>query len=120
MSKNIINLAIADCNKIILANRHLIGDGFEPQLSSVHFNGKDPYETFSFPPSKPGRTTGFCKTARRPYDVVVVACLAAIKDRLKARVAVQSDGGYSDLTFGTDVASGVLGRVVPVPVGAEM
>ena len=39
---------------------------------------------------------GFCKTARKPYDTVVTACLALLKYRLGDAIEVSSDGDASD------------------------
>ena len=40
----------------------------------------------------------FCKTARKPYDLMVCACLILYKYYFKDEVIIHSDGGESDWT----------------------
>src|ERR1700687_2433976 len=47
---------------------------------------------------------GFCRTAAKPYDVVVTACLVVLKHRLKGAFAVSSDGRREDWAHGTLLA----------------
>ena len=79
----------------------------------IAFNGKSPneYETFDFPGED-----GFCKTQNRPYDIVVVACLAIAKDILGNEIEVSSDGGAEDWVAGVQLASDVLGRDIENPI----
>ena len=49
----------------------------------------------------------FCKTNRKPYDVVVVACLIILKHYLNDLVVVSSDGFQSDWTDGLRLAKSV-------------
>lgn len=115
-----LKLAIADMGKIakhfapILAGRD--GEG-RPVITpnEITFNGKgdDSHETFSITNS-PHEEFGFCKTAEKPYDVAVVACLAALKDRCKDSVSVRSDGGPSAIQHGASKASSILGRKIKI------
>jgi len=92
----------------------LLRDGFT-------FNGKgdDAYETFSMK-AEPDRDNWFCKTERRPYDVVVAACLCVLEDRLGPRaIHVTSDGDPHEWEDGKALASRILGRAVPIPVGVR-
>lgn len=59
---------------------------------AIHLNGveEDGHETFGIVRDIPG--FDFCKTNRKPYDVVVCACLIALKNRLKGAIRVASDG----------------------------
>ncbi len=57
----------------------------------------------------------FCKTAQKPYDVVVVACLCILKYRLKSLVSVDSDGDQQDWQAGAGFAAHVLKRKIEVP-----
>ncbi len=50
----------------------------------------------------------FCKTARKPYDAVVVACLVTLNHYLKDNVIVTSDGDKSDYLSGLILAKKVL------------
>jgi len=46
----------------------------------------------------------FCKTARKPYDTVVVACLIVLKHYLGDNVRVASDGDSEDWDSGLFLA----------------
>jgi hypothetical protein len=59
---------------------------------------------------------GFCKTARKPYDVVVTACLAVLAYRLPGLIAVSSDGRAKDWETGVKLARTVLKRKIPNPL----
>ena len=100
----------SDIRRLIKHSNVPIGDyegkpGSRPKLghSLVSFNGigEDSAETFAFPPSKdhphlehdPGRS--FCKTYRKPYDIIVAAALIAIKHHLSDNVVITSDGNFS-------------------------
>jgi hypothetical protein len=50
----------------------------------------------------------FCKTARKPYDKVVVACLIVLKHYLGAQIEVSSDGESSDWVAGLQLAQRLL------------
>jgi hypothetical protein len=60
----------------------------------------------------------FCKTAMKPYDIVVTACLAILKYRLGDAIQVSSDGDASDWEAGTKLACKVLRRKVLNPIGS--
>lgn len=73
----------------------------------VRFNGvgNDGHETFvidlDFGKSKPssqeeGREFDFCKTAYKPYDLAVTACLVAAKHHFGDDIKVSSDGEEQD------------------------
>lgn len=67
----------------------------------VWFNGKDDekdlgHETFSILADPAQQEWSFCKTARKPYDLLVVACLIAAYQILNFRFA--SDGFNQDET----------------------
>lgn len=50
----------------------------------------------------------FCKTARKPYDVVVTACLIVLKHRLGDYIKVSSDGYQHEWEAGLELAKRVL------------
>lgn len=104
-------------------------DAPEITAKTVGLNGvgDDSHETFRvsqtweppYPAYRPhtddeGRVFHFCKTNRKPYDVVVVAALIALKHRLGEAVHISSDGdeewaegkalAQSTLGFGDDYA----------------
>jgi len=131
-AEKLYQLAVKDCAKIIkaysLANGGLAGytahtkigeyggievngsreNGHEPFILREHFNEN---EEFSF-----------CKTAQKPYDVVVVACLIALKNRLGNLIEVSSDGEVEDWADGLALAERVLKRkslAVPMSIGQK-
>lgn len=61
----------------------------------IWFNGvgDDGHETF-IASSDPG--TGFCKTARKPYDLYVAAALMLLKHHLGDVIEIDSDGGNNE------------------------
>jgi hypothetical protein len=50
----------------------------------------------------------FCKTARKPYDVVVVACLIVLANRLPNNFSASSDGYTDEWQAGLELARRVL------------
>lgn len=81
----------------------------------IRFNGieDDGHETFFF--EQAATKFSFCKTAAKPYDVVVCALLAAIAERAPM-VKVSSDGEPGEWQEGLDLAQKALGRPVPLPL----
>lgn len=100
----------------ILASSHGVqvrsGDGKGSPVASqeeVHLNGDGAtgaaHESFFVPqsgqpesyskPDSDGLYFEFCKTAHKPYDVLVVACLIRLKFRFP-EVRIDSDGDESD------------------------
>ncbi|MHC4616437.1 MAG: hypothetical protein ACYTEQ_01655 [Planctomycetota bacterium] len=82
-------------------------------------DGDCSYETFRIPRkaehdeytndiSKPW-VFSFCKTAYRPYDIAVTACLVVLKHHLKDRIVVKSDGEHKDWFDGMVVCAMHLG-----------
>lgn len=105
-----------------------IGDAFGEKLGRwentderVAFNGfgEEAHETFVWEPITPPMTTSaisnvpyffnFCKTAYKPYDAVVVACLLLLKDVYGDAVDVSSDGSWSEWQDGRDLYTSVFG-----------
>lgn len=60
--------------------------------------------------------SGFCKTSRKSYDLVVVAALAILKYRLGDLVEISSDGDYYELCEGTLFAINILNRKIKCPI----
>ena len=103
-----------DIGSIILASEVPIGDGegiqdsqpvLEHDLVQINGIGDDAYEALCYPPDfewnrgfRPVESLGFafCKTARKPYDVVVCAALLAIKHHQGDNVEILSDGEFDD------------------------
>jgi hypothetical protein len=87
----------------------------------VNGSGDNAHETFLLPENftrawDSRRLGGFCKTARKPYDTVVTACLAILKYRLKDAIEVGSDGRVGDWVAGTVLAQLVIRRKVKNPI----
>jgi len=96
---------------------------------TIGFNGKgddDGHETFRinatrklpFEGASPDRLGwAFCKTAAKPYDIVVVACLTVLA--AKHGFDVSSDGGAKDWEDGVKLASKALGEIFTNPMRRE-
>jgi len=125
--------ALKDCVKIvehgtkkgILAGWD--GKGKPEIKNGLRFNGKAPedYETFSLPgkpmdvlkgdfvqKDKEGYVFNFCKTAQRPYDIYVTACLATMRNHLGKNFKISSDGGEEAFKEGQEFADQILGKNV--------
>ena len=102
-----------DIQKIILASDVPIGDGcgawdskpvLEPDQVVLNGIDDDSHDTLWYPPVFEGRRKlppfslgrDFCKTAQKPYDVVVCAALVAIKHHQGDNVEIHSDGKFDD------------------------
>lgn len=96
----------------------LSGDGIayeydEPEKDPVftaeviRFNGKggEGHETFMLTPD--ASDFNFCKTAQKPYDIVVVATLCLLAHH-SSGVTVSSDGNHADWADGLALARRVL------------
>jgi hypothetical protein len=108
-----------DCKKVL---DHEIKNGtklaFECTIDSkppltnnntVRFNGvgEEGHETFLISASEIGFQ--FCKTARKPYDTAVTACLLLARHHFGSAIEMSSDGGSN----GFNRAFLVLSRVFP-------
>ena len=110
------------------------GNG-EPNVNSgiVAFNGDaesgNNHETFFFPRTitqehlKYHREYEngiffFCKTARKPYDNVVTACLIAVKEHFPD-IKVSSDGDTGEWEDGLKLYALATGRVAVWPVSKD-
>lgn len=81
-----------------------LGKGFPViDQKEIWFNGDVDHdldhETFHvelFNPDNTGIETGFCKTARKPYDVLVCCALISLKRHLPGAFSFTSDGDRND------------------------
>lgn len=112
--------AIADCDKIIAAKTDALNLEVQDDSDHIDFNGDETrgedHEQFVIPRSGAVmQSTGFefCKTASKPYDDVVTACLARLAE---AGLQVSSDGTEGEWKQGLDLASSVLSRPLQYPV----
>jgi hypothetical protein len=110
---------IADCNKIIKAYQEANGGlaGFSAHAPSGKYGGIDvngservgSCENFVMRDTfLQNNDFEFCKTRRYDYDVVVTACLVALKNRLGVAIEVSSDGDSEDWKQGLELAKTVL------------
>ena len=91
------------------------------KLETMHvdFNGigDDAHEPFVFP-----GTDGFnfCKTAYKPYDEVVTACLLVARDHFPPSVlSISSDGSWEDWTNGATLYNSVFHRPARIPFTSD-
>lgn len=80
---------------------------------AINGKGADSHESFHWPPTE---DFDFCKTAEKPYDVIVVACLAVAAEIFGTEIDVTSDGDRKDWADGVRFAEHVLGRDIPNPI----
>lgn len=111
---------IAEARKDILAGR----DGPESPIilspTNLDLNGRggDEHEPFVFPGDM---GFNFCKTAYKPYDEVVTACLIVARDHFPPSVlGIDSDGSWADWQEGAKLYSSVLNRTARNPMGGSV
>jgi len=93
-------------------NHH--GRFYKSTVESISFNqAENGHEPFSFPPNEDFE---FCKTAEKPYDAVVVACLTVLAHRWPNIITVSSDGDAHEWERGVQLARKVLGLEYPNPI----
>ena len=92
---------------------------WECTKESVRFNGYGPesHETFDWSIDSSG--FGFTKTARKPYDAVVTACLIHLKDVYGDLVDIGSDGSWSEWQDGARLYRNATGLTASVPFSRE-
>lgn len=123
------NLACAEVRRLIAAAKVKVAyecdrpaDPPEVDGEGIRFNGveEDGHETFEvrrdpagnrWPWQKPedGRYFDFCKTARKPYDVLVTASLLVLKAHLGDWLLLSSDGRWENWEAGAKLCTAVLG-----------
>lgn len=57
----------------------------------------------------------FCKTARKPYDILIVGSLLILKHHLKNNITISSDGGYNDWLEGCLAVNQCLRKIINIP-----
>lgn len=87
-----------------------MGDGGQPDFtkSSICFNGvgDDAHETLGIDRDDTGGQ--FCKTAKKPYDLLCTATLVLYKHHFGDNVSVGSDGGPEGFQEGLDLVNDTL------------
>lgn len=88
----------------------------------LNVNGREDlaHETFIMREHFGEESFAFCKTARKPYNIVVVACLAILKYYLKDAIEVSSDGDALDFKDGASLASRILKRKIRIPIKGDI
>lgn len=127
-----IRICVADMNRLIQARKNILvspdlpeSTPGSPKLSAtnVDFNGigENGHEPFVFPYVFPDHDSfNFCKTAWKPYDEVVTACLLVARDHFPASVLeISSDGSWADWSRGASLYSSVFGRPARNPMTAR-
>ena len=129
LNKDKFKAASADCKKIadwLKAPIQFEWNNPEPPVfddTIIRFNGieDDGHETFlvtqdykhpflkSNQPDEDGRYFTFCKTARKPYDTAVTACLIILKHHFGDDIKVSSDGRNSEWREGVNAVKTCLG-----------
>lgn len=84
----------------------IVDGGFVTFVNGV---GDDAHETFCLYQSPGG--WDFCKTARKPYDLAVTACLCYLESVYSDKFSVDSDGYAEDWKDGVDLAKSALPRL---------
>ena len=96
------------------------GEGGLPEFDKkcIHFNGIGAMHFEDFLLQRDGSDGfGFCKTARKPYDLMVQACLLVYKHHSPETIELDSDsflrdGSYEDWRVAMDFVKEVLGYFV--------
>jgi hypothetical protein len=119
--------AILDCQRIVRhyykENGGLSGYTAHSPIGAygglkVNGKGNDAHEDFTMREHfAENEGFNFCKTARKPYDMVVVACLAVLAHRLGDAFKVSSDGEANEWTEGVRLARDVTGLKIGIPLG---
>lgn len=114
---------IADINKIlgvtrVPLRREYDEPGTKPEVNSqqVFFNGAgdNGHETFVL--NKDPIRFQFCKTARKPYDQVVCACLIVAAKHAPDAIKVSSDGSPEEWQPGLTLVTAACGPNYLVPL----
>ena len=95
----------------------------------VRFNGKgeDGHETFHFQretriadyQEDKKSAFSFCKTAQKPYDKYVVACLIIAKIIFEKNIKISSDGEIKDWQEGKEMVEKVMNSTVVISQDKE-
>lgn len=123
---------VADMNRLIEARKSILVSPDLPEskpgvlklsATNVDFNGvgEQAHEPFVFPYVLPDHEPfNFCKTAYKPYDEVVTACLIVARDHFSPSVLeISSDGSWADWDRGAALYSSVFGRPARDPMAGH-
>lgn len=85
--------------------------GTEPEYEGhIWFNGVESagHESFGLTEELKEPISNLCKTNRKPYDVVVTACLVILKHHMRDNVEIKSDGGDEAFNEGRELVKTLL------------
>jgi len=118
-----LKACVADMNRLIEARKSILVSPDVPEstpgslklsATNVDFNGigVNAHEPFVFPYTLSSHDSfNFCKTAWKPYDEVVTACLIVARDHFSPSVLeISSDGEWPDWSRGAMLYTSVFGR----------
>lgn len=116
-------LALKGMREVLSSKKSILADcdGDEPlnlDKKGIYFNGigDDSYEGFYLAKTiEENDDFEFCKTARQPYDVVVVACLIILNNYCSSVFQIESDGKKDEWKDGQKLVRIVLGLDMPIP-----
>lgn len=123
VSKSVWTDIVAGCKRACkLSGVRLVheydGEDLPPTFNKddVWFNGvgDDGHETFALHRVGSGGFE-FCKTARKPYDLAVTACLLIYKHFSPGTMELSSGGDRKDWQAGKELAERALGLAVEIP-----
>lgn len=119
-ARTIIEYATTHDNIAIADGMGEINGGWEITDTHVSFNGygADSHETFYWGIDADG--FNFTKTARKPYDAVVTACLIHLKGCYADAVDIGSDGYWSEWSDGATLYRNALGLTAEAPFKEEV
>lgn len=104
-------------NKLADADHRLSGySAHTSKYGGLKINGSRDYmhEDFTLREDLKDENGGFCKTSKKPYDEVVVACLL-ICTHYMPEFRVFSDGNSADWLRGQEIAARFLKRRIVIP-----
>jgi hypothetical protein len=120
--------ALNDCRKIVKKYQKRFESGdyrrlsgvtpHAPHYMGVSFNGagSQAHEAFILMSHyRANDSFNFCKTAYKPYDLAVTACLLVLKHRLRDYIHVSSDGESIDWAGGLILATQATRLKLSIP-----
>ncbi|MFO0550681.1 MAG: rhomboid family intramembrane serine protease [Polyangiaceae bacterium] len=126
-----LTATLAELRSLAEGQKNLVRFRLEPGSIELNGLGDEAYEDFVFPGEvgQPGQARegeeqligfNFCKTAGKPYDVVVVAALLIVRDHFPPEVLeILSDGGWPAWKEGAALYEAFTGRTAKPPFSAQ-
>ena len=118
------NKAILDFYKILpeymdrLDNDPESSQCLKANTEEILFNGigENSHETFYIDRVvSEGKYFNFCKTARKPYDIVVCVSMLIFKKHFPSQLEISSDGGYQEWSKAVEIVNDKLGYNIDNP-----